>query len=171
MAYVGSVGHPVLVTIDTNAGSRGIKAATLNATTRNWSAVTTIDPLSTNGAAHLVGDFDLIGNRVIAFQDLSTIQVKYAAMNGLSTWSVTNVISGTNRGAGLAIKLNPLTHAPSVAYFDPPNNSVYYASCAVSPIACATSFVDHDRHRYDRGSEWTYRYECAAPRDRVEFFG
>lgn len=141
MSYVGGIAKPVLIVIDNNAGSKGVRAARLDPSTQNWSAVATIDGLTGGalGAAHLVSDFDKSGTLVLAFQDLNLTRVKYATSANGTTWSTPLTISSVSQGPGVAIKLNPINQKPSVAYYDQANNSVYYASCSGVAANCATS--------------------------------
>lgn len=141
MSYTSGVASPVLIVIDTNAGTKGVKAAKLNPSTQNWSAVTTLDGLVAGalGAAHLVSDFDKSGTLVIAYQDLNLTRVKYATSANGITWSTPYTVSSVGQGSGVGIKLNPLTSKPSVTYYDQTNNAVYYASCSAVASACVSS--------------------------------
>ncbi len=136
MRYSSGVSHPVMVIIDTNATSRGVKSAQLNATTKSWEQVTTVDALGASGAAHLSTSFDTNGNVVMAFQDLTTTRVKYSYMQNASTWAGTYTVSAAARGPGAAVSINPVTYSPAISYFDSVNNTVYYSACSGTISSC-----------------------------------
>jgi hypothetical protein len=141
MISVSGVQSPVMLTTDTNASSKGIRAAVFNPVTKVWSVVAVVDNLTSgaNGAAHLTADSDGSENIVIAYQDLSVGRVKYSYSNGGLTWSTPIIISSVNQGVGATIRINPRTDQPAVSYYDQTNNLVFYNSCSGTIASCATS--------------------------------
>lgn len=141
MKYNGDIANPVLIVIDANTVSKGVKAAVLDQDTRNWSTPVTIDGLSAGaqGAAHLSADYDLKGNVVIAYQDLTVTKLKFAHSTSDSTWSTPNTVSSLGQGVGASIKLDPVTTLPSISYLDQTNNAVLYAQCTGSLTSCETT--------------------------------
>jgi hypothetical protein len=139
MYYSGSAANPVMIMIDNNAGSKGVKAAKLNTSTLAWSPVVTIDALTASGASHLTTDYDKSGNIVVAYRDNSTTRVKYTfSSDGGVTWSSPTSISAVNQGAGATVEINPTTGKPTAAFYDRANNALYYATCS-NPIASSTA--------------------------------
>lgn len=140
MFYASGVAKPVMVVIDTNAGSKGLKSAMLNPVTGAWSSVTTIDAFTgATAASHLAIDFDTSGRIVIAYNELNVTRARYATSSDGTTWSTPLSISSINQGAGVGIRLHPTTGSPVMAYFDRPNSTVYYTPCSGTPSACVTS--------------------------------
>ncbi len=134
----GSTSNPVMIVTDTNATSKGIKAAMFDKTTSSFSSVTTIDGLTGGalGAAHLSAAYDSSGTIVIAYQDLSVTKAKYATSADGSTWSTPLQISSVGHGVGASIAL--YDGKPYISYFDAPNNTVYYASCSNAAVSCTS---------------------------------
>ncbi len=140
MSYSAGVASPVMLVIDTNAGSKGIKAAKLSAGTLTWGAVATIDALTVSGASQISADYDTNGNIVVAYRDLGAAKTKYAASTDGTTWSTPLLISAVNQGVGNSIKINPATQRPAISYYDRPNNAVYYSACTATTLAgCNTT--------------------------------
>ena len=140
MFYSSGVANPVLVVIDTNAASKGVKATMLNPRTGVWSATQTIDGLTTGalGAAHVAIDNDMNGNLVVAYQELNVARVRYSASSDAVTWTTPMQISAVSQGQGISIRINPATGSPAISYFDQVNNTVYYNPCTGTPTTCAT---------------------------------
>ncbi|MEO5668312.1 MAG: hypothetical protein ABIR96_09655 [Bdellovibrionota bacterium] len=138
---VGDVSNPVMIVVDTNATSKGVKASLFNATTQTWSTVAVVDPLvgGALGAAHLTASQDNSGNVVVAFQDLSLTRVKYASSANGTTWSSPISVSGIGQGVGAVIAVNPVDGKPSISYYDQPNNAVYYANCTTTIPTCLSA--------------------------------
>ncbi|MBS1984673.1 MAG: hypothetical protein JST16_10925 [Bdellovibrionales bacterium] len=134
----GGVSDPVMVVIDTNATSKGVKVAVLDSQTRTWRTPVTIDGLTVGalGAAHVAADGDASGNLVVAYQELNVGRVRYSYSAGGSSWSTPLGISLANQGQGIMIRINPATGFPVVSYHDQASGTVYVSSCAAVPSGC-----------------------------------
>ncbi len=130
---------PVMITIDNNATSRSVKSALFNPATLTWSTATTIETLTVAGASHISADYDSAGNLILAYRDNSATKAKYVYSSNGTIWTVPLLVGSVGQGAGVSVKINPITSSPSMAYYDRTNNSVYYAACSASPSACASS--------------------------------
>lgn len=139
MHYSGGLANPVMLVIDTNAGSRGLKAAKFTQATQTWSTVTTIDALTVSGAAHVSADFDASGNIAVAYEDINATRARYTSSTNGTTWNSPLSISGISQGMGVTVRINPSGGSPAMAYFDRTNNTVYYSSCSGSVVSCVTS--------------------------------
>lgn len=139
MHYSAGVANPVMIVIDTNAGSRGLKAAKFTQATQTWSTVTTIDALAVSGAAHVSADFDASGNIAVAYEDINATRARYASSTDGTAWSSPLSVSGVSQGAGVTVRINPSGGSPAMAYYDRGNNTVYYSSCSGTVASCATS--------------------------------
>lgn len=139
MHYSTGVANPVMIVIDTNAGSRGLKAAKFTQATQTWSSVTTIDALTATGAAHVSADFDTSGNIALAFEDINATRARYSSSTNGTTWSAPLSISGVAQGMGVTVRINPSSGSPAMAYFDRANNAVFYSPCSGTVASCATS--------------------------------
>jgi hypothetical protein len=139
MQYTGGVLYPVMIVLDNNATSRGLKAARFNQSTQAWSAVVTIDALGASGASHLSATSDASGNVAIAWRDLTLTRARYSHTADAVTWTAALSVSAVNQGMGAKLRFNPATGSPAMSYFDRGNNAVYYAACAGTPASCATS--------------------------------
>lgn len=134
-------GFPLMIVIDNNAGSKGVKSALFNSTIHAWSAVTTVDPLTSGalGASFLSADGDSSGNAVVAYQDISLTKVKYSYSNAGGAWSAPLAISQPGQGPGTSIRISPATDEPAVSYYDQVNNLVIYNACSSAIASCATT--------------------------------
>lgn len=140
----GSSYYPVILVLDsTNANTTpGLKSAMFNPSTGTWSNVNDSSPIFSLGASDgnsLTADFDLNGNIVAAFWDITTTRLKYFhSSNGGSTWTTGLNITATLTGEFASIRLNRYNGYPAVSYFDRTNNRSYYSVCASSPASCAS---------------------------------
>ncbi len=141
MFKVGGISSPLVVIVDNNAGSKGVKAALFNSNTQTWSAVALIDNLASGalGAAHLNAAIDSSNNVGIIYQDLSATRARYSFSTNGTTWSTPISISGIGQGVGAKIAVNSKTGKPAASYYDQPYNTVYYAGCSTSIPNCVSA--------------------------------
>lgn len=129
--------HLVMLVIDNNAGSRGVKAARFNPQTLLWSSVQTLDPLSTSGGAHLSSAADSNGNIVATFHDLTESKARYSYSNDGVSWPAGGFIfTGAGKGAGVRVAINPISGLPAAAYYDRATNRLYFSECTQSISDC-----------------------------------
>jgi len=141
MRKVAGVAKPVMIVLNTNVASKGVRAAMFNPSNQSWSAVATVDGLTAGslGGAHLTAASDSSGNLVMAFQDLNLTRVKYAYSTNGVDWSTPITLSAIGQGVGATIAVNPFTQKPAVTYYDQTNNSVYYSPCSGLVSECGLS--------------------------------
>ena len=144
MYYAGGVAYPVMMVLDnTNATSQGLKSALLNPATGLWNNIYSNTPVfsfvAANKGYQLTTDYNTSGKIVVSFFDVNTSKVTYMhTPDGGASWTSSYTVSASAAGAGAVIKLNPVTGSPAIAYYDQPNNRVYYAPCSGTPATCAT---------------------------------
>ncbi len=140
----GSTYSPVILVLDsTNATTTaGLKSAMFNPSTSTWSNVNDGTPIFTLGASDgnaLTADFDLNGNIVAAFWDITSTRLKYVhSSNGGATWTTAYNVTAPAVGEFASIRINRYNGYPAVAYFDRANNRSYYSVCANSASSCAS---------------------------------
>ncbi len=140
MYYSNGIAQPVVIFIDNNATSRGLKAIRFNPSTGLWAQpATTLAVLGASGGSHLSSVFDTSGQIAVAFRDLTANRPKYTMSSNASTWTAPLFVGSTGQGAGLSIGLSPTTSKPSVSYYDKTNNAVWVTSCSGTLTSCATS--------------------------------
>lgn len=136
----GSSFYVVVVLIDNNATTRGVKAIRFNPSNLTWSSVATLDALSTSGAAHLSAGIDSNGHLFTTYYDITATRAKYNYSTDGLTWESSGVAySGTARGMGLRTVLNPASQTPASTYYDRANNRLYLAYCTESVEDCYTA--------------------------------
>lgn len=143
----GGVSYPVMVVIDNNNASQGVKVSKLTPSTGVWSTLTTIDALGATDGSWLSADSDSSGNIVVAYQSLTApVGVYYSySSNGGTTWTTPKQVSVVaTAGQAVSIKINPATSKPWISYFDRASNSAYYAYCSGTFSSCATSGWTND---------------------------
>lgn len=143
----GGVSYPVMVVIDNNNATQGVKVSKLNPSTGSWTTLTTIDALGASDGTWLSADADSSGNIVVAYQSLTApIGIYYAySSNGGTTWTTPKQVSVVaTAGQGTSIKINPVTSKPWITYMDRASNVVYYAYCSGTLSSCATSGWTND---------------------------
>ncbi|MBX2996461.1 MAG: hypothetical protein KF681_16690 [Bdellovibrionaceae bacterium] len=140
MAYVNGKAQPVLILMNsTAAGGQGLRALRLDPETGVFGAMVTVDALGAQFATRLSADFDLNGNIVIAYYDLTTASVRFNfTMNGGDTWKPASVaVTGGGVGReGLSIRLNPKTSKPALSYYQASTNSVFLSECTSALASC-----------------------------------
>ncbi|MCO5142261.1 MAG: hypothetical protein M9962_04130 [Oligoflexia bacterium] len=144
MYYSGGVAYPVLFVIDNTNTIRGIRSGMYSLSSGTWSNLNITTPLITLGGASggrdLSADYDTSGNIVLSYYDLTDTVLRYGyTSNGGSSFSINSSITPLSHGLGAAIKINPATSKPAVAYYDLANNKVYYSPCTSTLSGCATS--------------------------------
>lgn len=151
MAVSGSTYYPVMVVVDNNTTSKGVKAARFNPTTTAWSSVTSIDGLTLGaaGASHLSATWSADSGVAIAYRENNWTRARYAATQDGLTWSGPYTVSTQNgSGAGVTIALNSAnSDSPAMSYYDRANNWVYLSTCSGTLTSCAsggwsTSIID-----------------------------
>ncbi len=140
MYYSGGVAQPVLIFINsTAAGGTGVRAIRLNPTTGQFGNLVTIDALGASFATRLSADFDVNGNMVVAYYDITTTTVKFNfSTNGGATWkpaSTQLTAAGVGR-EGLSLKLNPSNSRPAMSYYQMSTNSVFINQCTTALASC-----------------------------------
>lgn len=142
MVMVGSTYYPVMIVIDTNAGSKGVKAARFNPNTTAWSAVTSIDGMTLGalGASNLSSAWSATAGAAITYRENNVTRARYASTTDGLTWSGPYTVSSQNgSGAGADIALNPAnSYSPAISYYDRANNRVYVSTCSGTLTSCAS---------------------------------
>jgi hypothetical protein len=140
----GSTYFPVILVLDsTNATTTaGLKSAMFNPSTSTWSNVRDSSPIFTLGASDgnaLTADFDLNGNIVATFWDITSTRLKYVqSSNGGSTWTTAYNVTASAVVEFASVRINRYNGYPAVAYFDRANNRSYYSICSNSASSCAS---------------------------------
>lgn len=143
MFYSSGVAYPVMIFINsTAAGGQGVRSIKLNPITGQFSSIVTVDALGASFGSRLSADFDLSGNIIIAYYDLTTTTVKFNySINGAVSWrpASTQITAATVGRDGLSIRFNPSNGRPAVSYYNKASNLVLYNPCSTALASCASA--------------------------------
>ena len=142
MYYSGGVATPVVMIINsTAAGGTGVRSVRFNPVTGQFGNVVTIDA-PVGFAMRLTSDFDLNGNIIVGYYDMTTTTAKVNfSTNGGSTWKPASVqiTAATVGREGLSVKLNPTNSRPAASYYNRASNQVLYSACTTDLENCGTA--------------------------------
>ncbi len=140
MHYSAGVARPLMIVANsTAAGGTGIRAALFDPSVNAFINFTTIDALGASFATRLTADYDLDGNIVVAYYDITATRAEFSYTSNAQTWLGTPVqvsTAGTGR-EGLNIRFDKATGRPGMTYYDRANNSVFYSVCTEDLDSCS----------------------------------
>lgn len=142
MYYHDGIAMPVVIFINsTAAGGPGVRSIRYDPISGTFLSPVTIEVQAAPYATRLTTDYDLNGNIVIAYYDLTTTTVKFNfSTDGGVSWkpAPTQITAaGTAGREGLSIKINPSNGSPAVSYYDKANDRVYYNYCTTALAQCS----------------------------------
>ncbi len=142
MYYSGGVAKPLMIVMNsTAAGGTGVRAALFNPATSSFVSFNTVDALGGSFGTRLTADYDLNGNVVVSYYDITVTKAKFNYTSNGQSWLGTpaQITAAAAGREGLSIKINPSNSRPAISYYDRANNAVYYTACTTAMSSCATA--------------------------------
>jgi hypothetical protein len=140
MYHTGATSKPLMIVANsTAAGGQGIRAALFDPELSSFVNFTTVDALGGSFATRLSADYDLDGNIVVAYYDITATRAEFSYTSNAQTWLGTPAqISTAGVGReGLNVRIDRETGRPGMTYYDRANNSVFFSKCNENLDNCA----------------------------------